>query len=646
MAEEIRTAFDDDILAVRPELKNPKYAEENLQGLKSKYSARNLILTELRNLRFMMHDVKVPEAYDQSDPADKESESKRIKSYFAGKSVETEAGAFSSIWPTFRVPLPPDPTDDDIRMASDKEQFIRHYLWTLNRQPGAKDWFRKLVDFVVADGFGVLAGAYMPRAWQGLPQLDKFFKAKQLPENATDPEILGMLTSEEQAEFNSASDDFIKRNPLPFRARAVDPTTYFPVEGDFGTDAVFEDSIVELATVRRMAGLFGGMPREPGLEATQNGMRVVRMYDKEIMALYLDMGEGLEPVGSMFHKMHRIPYFEVPGQVTGSSDPRFEYIGTMFKLQHTIPHVDLLANVLFNRSYITGYPQLQAARSSGDNPDGKPEKIQFVPGEVETYDPNMGEGPIEPVKIQAASGDVEQTIAMLIGLSAESQIDPAVAGGGRYSGDSGFAGAQMAELSKTGYHQIPEHLSWGLSGFGSWILEMIDKEIGRKVWVVGDGERNGKRIRKWIGIGPDEINGYYGIEALIRPYNPIMDIARNTHYANMRDREMMPHRLALERSGEEQPDEVIEEIESDKLMKDPRVENAMVARALAEMGLAAPEDLGLNDQGQVVDPQMLAGFLGSLGGRAPGTPAVPGVGMTLNANNNAPNAVAIEPPAV
>ena len=70
--------------------------------------------------------------------------------------------------------------------------------------------------------------------------------------------------------------------------------------------------------------------------------------------------------------------------------------------------------------------------------------------------------------------DIEETIQMLLALSAETQISDSAGGGGQHSGMSGFLQSQLTELAKTGYHQIPDHAARAFEGYFGWVLEMID----------------------------------------------------------------------------------------------------------------------------------------------------------------------------
>ena len=619
----------------RPEFADPTWIGTLAAQLRQRYDARNTTIEKLRKLRFMQHDVPIPPAYKQDDE-------EPIRTYALGKSIETAVGALTGLWPNIHVPLPPQPAGADLANASARERFLSAYLRRLNEQEGSRDFFRLLLDSMIAEGVGVLKATYTPKAWQAMPQLRTFLKDRDYHASLSDAHILADFTPAERDAWNAASEAFVQNAPLPFRVRPVDVLTYFPVRGEFGTDAVLEITQRPLVAARRQASVWGGLPvdeREPLTEAT---VTLYEYWDDQYMALWASLGGEHRLVGAMAHGHLRLPYFESMGQVTSSADPQFEAISTPFKLQYTIPHVDRLLNIAYNVAHLTGYPHLQQNQRSLDEKED-PAPLELTPGQIYTYDSNVGEGPVETLQVQANSADVHAMTGLLLSLSDASGMGAAASGQGRFSGDSGFLQAQLTELAKTGYHQVPEHAGWALSALCRWMLQMIDGPIGRTLWVDAEAEHAGRQVRQWIGLGPDQINGYTTVDVQVRPFNPVMDIARGTHFTNMRERGMIPWRRALELSGYEQPEALMEEVLMDKLVEVPALQAAIINHALERAGIAAPPDEAAGAAGPAVDPQVVAAAMGVEGGRPPGSPAVPGVGVTLNANNNQPGAVPIEP---
>ena len=627
----------DEVRDMYPELAHPRWIESVKRELEEQYRERNTTIAALRDLRFMQHEVKIPAAYQDLNPAGP------VKSYTLGKSIETAVGALASLDPKIHIPVPPRPTKEEQQNVSAMERFLSAYLQQLNRQPGSRDYFVRFIDSLIGDGVGVIKNLYTPGAWHGLPTLRTFFKDRDIDATLTDPDIAEQLDEKDLERFNMASDRFVQQSHLPFTIEALDVLTYFPLRGGAGTgtDAALEVTQRPLSSAKRIAGVWGGLPTVEYEATTGKTVTLVEFWNADVMAVYAQSGKALQLVGAMRHEQGRIPYYEALGQATSSNDPRFESISSAFKLQHTIPQVDQLLNMSINTAALLGYPMLQAGRRQAGSEEEPQEDIKIEQGVVYEYDPGQGETKIEAIRADAEIGAIQAMAQILLSLSDSTQMGPAAQGQGRFSGDSGYLQAQLTELAKTGYHQVPKHASWAMSDMCNWMLETIERKIGREVWAISAKrpEERGKRQRNWLSLKPSQINGYYNVDVQIRTHNPIMDVATGTYFDNKAERKMIPRRAALELQGYEQPEELQAEVAAETLMEQPEIQSALTGRGLAELGIVRPEQLGFNDQGQLVDPQMLQSVLGLLGGRPTGSPAIPGAGAALNAPNNNPAAV-------
>jgi predicted RNA-binding protein YlxR (DUF448 family) len=606
----------------RPSWLNAEFINDLESGQEKLYGPRNKQIQDLRALRFKQHDFEVPRAYSR--------QTKKIKTYLAGKWVEQEVGALASRLFEVSSPPPPSATQDDRHKAEGRGVFLQA-LWRKHEADAQRDLFRRFVDAQVADGEGVYRGVYKPKAWEGMPTLQSHFVTEGFDRDMPDAEIAAKLNGRQLGEYSRAFQRFVAGRPLPFAVRNVDRMSYMPVRGEFGIDSVLEVSKVPLDVARRAAGPLGGLPHS-GDDTSWGATVKLSLYtDDEWCALNAD-GRW---VGAMQHGHLRVPYWAAFGQETGSSDPRFEGISTLFKLMDVIPIIDQLLTMKYRRSFATSYPmwfwkgytglgQGPGGAAGPAGPGGSPQRpsIELEPGTV--YPGRPGEEvPIQFGGVDIGQ-DIEQTIQMLLALSAETQIDPGAGGGGSHM--SGFLQTQLTELAKTGYHQIPDHASRALEGYFSWVLEMQERVL-KKPLMLPPTEQN----RSWLTLEPDH-DGQYQTVVEITPTNPLLDMARGQHFTNEWKQGAISWLEATRKKGYKNPEQMWEEMLAEKISQMPSMQMGIIRRAVAQLGLPDP----------VVDEVVsaiggAAGVgQGVTGGRPEGQATVEGAGMPLAGPSNQP----------
>jgi hypothetical protein len=585
------------------------FVEKIKEQGESRYQIRNDSIRELRSLRYMEHDFEIPKNYRATTD--------KIKTYLVGKWIETEVGALTTLPFQVHVPHPPDASEEQIRNTSAVELWLTNMWRKLEMQMG-RDLYRNFVDQMVSDGVGVLKAMYRPSAWAGMPELEEFVKDRTR-----------QASDDEQKRFNDSVDNFIRKSPLPFAVRTVDPTTVFPVYGTYGIKAVVEVTQVDRRETEELTQVFDARPLnsddKPGLNEM---VEVIEYWNDTWFALIID-GEW---IGAFEHKHRRIPYFIAGGQETPDTRPEFENISTAFKLKNTAPFIDKLLTMKFSRAHQTTFPsyQVQGYIGGADDPGGETIIIEFEPGGVHPIE--EGSRGFEPIAVPGFTNDIEETISALVSFSAETQIGDGAAGGDRLSGESGFMRAQLTDLARTGYHQIISHAERELSAFFEWILEMIEQEVKETLWIIGGEGREGKQSRRWIKLSKSIINGYYFVEVRILPFNPVMDIAKGQYAANMVSAGMFDKEFALsEIVGISDPEAMSDRLLVEELMESPAIKSALMERAAMRLGLIQPQEQAqaapalVGPNGQPLPPELT----GLRGGEQPGAPSVPGVGQAL-----------------
>jgi hypothetical protein len=584
-----------------------------LERQKRLFDDRNAMLVELRKMRFMETKPIIPPAYSQLMAG------MEVRTGLAAKWVQTQVGSLTVHPFTVHAPLRPRPTQLERERGSRRERFCPA-MWKALEAQSKADIFRRLVDAQVADGGGVLKGVYRPKAWQGMPALRDYFKEHGWPDGMPTEEIQASLQTKELNAYNRYVDKFIRGKPLPFAIRNVDLATFYPVQGDFGFDAVLEVSERPLLQVRRMAGVFGGQAAFFDDRDLGPTVEIMEYWDPEWFALVAKGSGDWNLIGTMRHGHRRIPYWYMPGEETSSTRPEYGSMSALFKLRHTVPAIDQALTMWLSRMLLTAYPSFTKEGYPPSAVDGQeqPQEEVFDPGAINYHDP--GTQPMQPLRLDQFSGDLENILGVLLGLSSDTQINDAAAGGDRLSGESGSLRSVLVDLARTGYHQIPAHAERELGDFFGWIMVMIEQEVKRPVWVRED---NDSGRRSWESLAPTHIDGDYDLDVRIKPFNPVMDIALGQYARNMVASRMLPKRWALENiMGLEQPEDLLDELLSDEIMENPEIRSALVHRAAVRSGLvplASPAGpptngaMGLN-----------RAEAGTMGGRPLAAPAVEG----------------------
>tara|TARA_R100000315_G_scaffold60695_1_gene37676 strand:- start:215 stop:2092 length:1878 start_codon:yes stop_codon:yes gene_type:complete len=611
------------------------YITELLSDLELRFQERNDLVDQYWDILTNREEFDIPEAYEHT--------TLKVKTGLPMTWIRKEVGALTTLPFSVHVPPPPGATPEDKLNGETIERFLPA-LWKQIETQQKRDIYRDLIHDMVATGWGVLKAIYRPTAWQGMPELREMFDKKS--DNPID------YSPEELKEYNRKLDNFIAGAPVPFTFRTVDVRTVYPVWGEFGVDAVIENSRRPFSRVQRMAGPFGGVPIMGDDMDPTDEVEVVEYWDDKWMALVINTGgrgggaggsrPGWHFVGAMEHGLGRIPYWFAPGEETGSTEEAYRAVSALFGIKDINAAINLLSTIKLNRAYLTGFPTYQSRSvvADEDGEGGVPRPVSLEIGKINPVDPDDPRG-IEPVNIPEFTGDVESMIGLLLQYSSSTQMDDTAAGGGAFSGESGFLRAMRTEQARAGYHQIIAHAERELSDFMNWILQMME-EYSMKLHILEKRQKVAPagsildEDSQWISLNPEQINGYHAVEVRIEPFNPVMDIARGTYAANQAERGFWSSRFAREFAGIKQPEVMEDEITAERITQ--ALDQQIAEAAIARLGFGGPADepqqmAMLGPDGQPLNPALA----GALGGRPPASPGIPGAGAPLVGPANGPN---------
>jgi hypothetical protein len=572
--------------------------------LRSRYEGRNQRIMGWRKLRRDEVPINLPPAYRTT--------ATEVKLALPRVWIRRAVGLLANRPFKVKISPPPNATDAELLATSRRERFLQAG-WTQMERQQRTSLFRHIVDHAVADGQSWIKLVHKPSAWQGRPEVAALFKGK---------EAIDELEPGELKEYNRRIGLWKRSAPWPFAVRIPDPTTIFPVWGEFGLDAVVEESTRPFRDVQRWVSKFGGAPLSSDDHDEPNTVIVTEYWDATWQQVFVNLhGTDIEVLRRK-HAYGFVPYFFAPGWEEATSKPEEQHLSVLLPLEHTLQPLYTMITAKLNRVYLTGFPTWQTdgfigAEDSGD-PSPKPFELEI--GKVHPLEPGSDKGIFPIENPREASNDIEEVFGVLTSIAEASQVDTSAVGGDAFSGESGFFRTLRSEMARIPFDQIGENVASALAQCLQRVLELVDRRIGDTVFV----KYSDKGFQEWVGLGPLEINGDYSVDVIIASDDPINNIARQTHFSNMVAQGFVSHRTALEQSGFDDPEAEQDLILWEKVMNSPVALQWQMESMFARMGMQMAPDAqaAVQQGGQGPIPELA----GQLGGRPPGQQQVPGLG--------------------
>jgi hypothetical protein len=586
------------------------------EELRDRYRGRNNRILDWRKIRRDEVTINLPPAYRTT--------ATEVKLALPRVWVRRAVGILASRPFKVRVSPPPEAGDTELLATSRREKFMMAGWKQMERQQRSS-LFRNIVDHAVGDGQAWIKLVHKPSAWQGLPEVNKIFAGKDSVYDL-EPGELDEYTRRLRAWKRSA--------PWPFAIRTPDPTTVFPVWGEFGLDAVIEESRRPFRDVQRWVTKVGGVPLSIDDVQEPAEVSITEYWDPWVQQVFVNLSGTLVEVVSRQHGYGFIPYFFAPGWEESTSIPEEKHLSVLLPLEGTIQAIYTTMTAKLNRAYLASFPtwQTDGFVGSEDSADPSPKPFELEIGKVHPLEPGSDKG-IFPVALPPFTDDLEEIFGALSSISESSQVDPAAIGGDAFSGESGFFRSLRAEMARVPFDQIGDNVASALSQCFQRMLELVDIRVRDSISV----KYADKGSQEWVTLGPDDIDGNYDIDVLISTADPINDIAKQNHFANMRDRKFVSHRTALEMAGFEDPEEEQDLLAFEEIMDSPLGKQWTLEHMFARMGQSvspeqAQEATQAVLQGGGVDPAIG----GQFGGRPPGQQQVPGLGAPTVGPANQP----------
>ena len=542
--------------------------------LKSEYRRRNDAIDVFRNLANLSREVWIPESMRKI--------AQEVRTPFAHDLIQRIVPVLVPDQPHFRrVPL--DETDPKEIQNADA---LEKWLGGLHRaiiQKTARDFVVMGTDSAARDGLGVLKCVIDKDAWAKMPHVDD--------------------SSYEAAENSMNRRDRYKRVcPVPFTVFDIDPKTYFPVRTNAGISAVFE---IKRSPIMPLLNAYGDVilsnftpeadPPEyqkllwesPGRDwmganideiTLRQTVDVVEFWSREQYVLLINnmpVINTTNPYGGW------LPYFDFFGRQTSLREHEHAAVSTLFAIQYLVPLLDSLLTMRHNVAFSESYPLLVKHLMAADNAEVEEENegLLYETGRILT---ELKDEEYRYLERPRASQDLTLMIEQVTALIQQTGIADVMKGLSPGANSPGWLVSQLTDAAKVSFRPIRDNLMRALNDLYAFILHAVDCVLEDDVPIKGiEAPRNtGKR---WISIGPDEINGYYDIEAVI-PQGVLSDkVMKGQFFAGMWQQGLVSKRYVQTEGLEiEQPEDMERAIRFEKLIA--QLEPPLLQRAMAESG--------------------------------------------------------------
>ena len=542
------------------------YLRELEEQLLAEFGERNARIERLRRLRHMETPVDIPPAYRSS--------AREVRTPLAREQLKRVIGSLTANRPLVHVP-PAEPTEAARDGADLRARWTNAALRRMDSE-AARDVFGMLVDAMVADGAGVLKLLYAPDRWAGYPRRSAH--------------------SDQSADaFLQRAERFKKSARFPLAWRDVDVTTFYPLEGEDGLEACLEIAERPRHLVQRRYGLItdkrSGRLVPPGGDAqSESGpvgaplvgarptARVVEYWDDEYFAYLVDghlVRRGRHGYGA-------IPYVHAYGDQTPSRDPAKAGVSMLASMEYLVPLLDQLLTMKQNALFLYAYPTPKITNFSPIDPslnnDGRPRALDFQPGQIL---PLYAGEDLTFLQWQGTPPDLDELIAQTRAMIDQAGAPSVLFGVPPEGNASGYLLNQLINTARVSFQQVARHAEQALERVVQLMWRLVETRIGETVFVFEAKDDHG-----WIGLGPQDIDGYHAVRVRLDPLGPADDVAQGTLAASLVGARLASRRWAMrEKLGIEDAETVEDEILQDELIDAPEVRSAIVREALAQAGL-------------------------------------------------------------
>ena len=451
--------------------------------------------------------------------------------------------------------------------------------------------FRGSMDHGVSFGLAVWKLVYTPYTWHDYPTARVMFGKG-----------IGRLDKNETESLGDAREMY-KQGRIPLAWQSVDPRTWW----GFMTEGGLRESVeVTKRTIASIEGDYGVaydlnlgkfnpeqvsppyvQQHEPS-SSTEEQREFIEHWDRDWVTYMVD-----DVVLKQFqHGYRRVPYFPFFG-LSNSTEMLWKQAESVVEqMVDKETELDELLTMKHNWAHLAAYPMGTIEGPQGTpglaakvGPDGKAHgqlmpEIGFKAGVFKGMPPGWKMGWIVPPNV---GQDLSEMIQFLVGELKEAV--PNVLKGMGGPEQAGYAINQLMTAARQVYDPIRDNASLAIQEMIKFVWWLLEHKIKEKIYILGDAptKGRGKPQKKWLGLGPKDIFGYYQCTARIVPLLPSNRIAEGSFFMQQWQGGGIPRRMYLEEGMHiPNPEEVMEErvVEDMVYSGQGPLFDAMVKRAL------------------------------------------------------------------
>lgn len=542
--DEIRTA---------PEL------EALRKRLEDYWAARNREIEWFRRLRFMEIQPKVPVAYDSTV----------IITPKAHQIIERMTGTLTTN--PIEITVPPAANTTKAQEQSSKmEKWTKLALEQLQKQAG-QDNIERFVEHLLADAHACWRLLYTRDYWPKYPR-------RKTGKNA-----------ETGAEYDKRTEEWKKGKPLPISWSTVDPLQVFPMFSEMGMVCVLESDKRDVAMLnpakwqlKKKSPELWELMRQKA--QAQGQVEFIQIWYRDVRIYAVDG----EIVHRQRHRYGAPPYIYATGIGTTSRESGTMAVSVLFPLRHILPAFDTVLSQKLTACALYGWPTpiwtVAKDRPRTYDAAGNPteSRMEIVMGETVTKYPDEEIGFLE---WKGSVPDIDELIVILDSMVKEAGL-ASVLHGVDQAGQSGYRLNQLISAARSKFKPITNHTERALEQLIRALWDIVEFQIKEPVYLYSKGKGNSG----WIGLGPEDLNGYRQVEVKLSPMMPTDAYAKSSMTINQVKTGLLDVRTALEDLGREQPEEIMDALLADEWKRDARVKAVLIEEALKRMKIKVQKD--------------------------------------------------------
>lgn len=550
-----------------------------------------VIARNFRTLTRMEHAIDIPTEYAAT--------TKEVRTPFIRDAWERITASLThNDWlPHFE---PVNDSDKAKRASGIGERWVKGAVGRMNHDVG-EDTEYEACRAMVRDIESVIKMVHRPEAWATFPRRGK----------------------DDPTEYQKKAEAYKKGAPLPFAWRSVDRLQLLFEDGEFGDSWVIEYGEYPRPLMARQYGM--RMSPESGHLVPNSGMGA--SADNPVTPDEV-LGGRPKPEGELHSSTGmcvKMEYFDTDGWwhvvVDGSDAPDFpkpspyegrlpyarakpsaEPESVLYSLMYLVPGLDAILTGMTNWMWLGMFPNptLQDVPNSQAMPgpmmpptgnDSQASTFTWRPGKM--LEIPRGKA-FQFMQAPPVGRDAVAMVETLRGLIDIAGI-PAVFRGLNASGDSGYLANQMLGAVEMMYKRLARARERQLEYAVEFFIYLIPCVVKQTVYVMGQGESNA-----WLGLRPEgdttdtmaAVDQLGSFRAEVRPDQAVMQQARmmiaRQALEGPPDQRLMSQRKAMEFTGDEDPDNTIDEIwVEQQIATNPEINKLVVDNAMREANIRA-----------------------------------------------------------